>query len=49
VQRFVAVGTQGYQIQIVIVALLAAKLFVMDLKVLSGATDLAPPSIAPQY
>ena len=48
-QRFVAVGTQGYQIQIVIVALLAAKLFVMDLKVLSGATDLACPAIAPQY
>jgi hypothetical protein len=49
VQRFVAVGTERNQVQIVVVALLAAKLLVVDLKVLSRATDLALPSVAAQY
>ena len=42
-------GAQGNQIQIVIRALLAAKLFVMNLKVLSGTTNLALPAIPAQY
>jgi hypothetical protein len=43
-----AAGAQRYQIQIVIVPLPAAKLFVMDLKVLSGTTELTFPAIAAQ-
>lgn len=45
-QAFVTVGAQGNQVQVVIMALLAAKLFVMNLKVLHGTTDLASPTIA---
>jgi hypothetical protein len=37
------------QIQVVIIALLAAQLLVMDLKVLSGTADLAFPAIALQH
>ena len=44
-----AVGAQGNQVRIVIRALLAAQLLVVDLQVLSGTTDLASPAIAPQY
>ena len=44
-----AAGAQGNQIQVVIRALLAAQLLVVDLQVLSGTTDLASPAIAPQY
>ena len=44
-----AVGAKGNQIQIVIRALLAAKLLVMDLQVLPRTTDLALPAIATQY
>ena len=46
---FVAAGAEGNQVQIVIRALLAAPLLVMDLQVLSGTTDLALPAIATQY
>ena len=48
-QPFMAGGAQGNQVQIVIRALLAAQLLVVDLQVLSGTTDLASPAIAPQY
>ena len=44
-----AAGAQGNQVQIVIRALLAAQLLVVDLQVLSGAADLASPAIAAQY
>jgi hypothetical protein len=44
-----AVDAQGNQIQIVISALLAAQLLVVDMQVLSGTTDLASPTIAAQY
>ena len=44
-----AAGAQGNQVQIVIRALLTAQLLVVDLQVLSGATDLALPSVAAQY
>jgi hypothetical protein len=43
-----AVDAQGNQIRIVIRALLAAQLFVMDLQILFGAADLASPAIATQ-
>ena len=46
---FVTAGTQGNQVRVVIIALLAAELLVVDLQVLSGATDLALPAIATQY
>ena len=46
VQLFMAGGAKGNQIEIVIRALLAAKLLVMDLQVLPGTTDLALPAIA---
>jgi hypothetical protein len=46
VQRLVTVGAQGYQIRVTIVPLPAAKLFVMDLKVLLRAAELASPTIA---
>jgi hypothetical protein len=49
VLSFVTAGTQGNQVGVVIIALLAAELLVVDLKVLSGATDLALPAIATQY
>jgi hypothetical protein len=44
-----AASEQGNQIQFVIRALLAAKLLVVDLQVLSEAADLALPAIAAQY
>jgi hypothetical protein len=49
VQSFMAVDAQGNQIRIVIRALLAAQLFVMDVQVLSGAAVLTLPSIATQH
>ncbi len=49
VESFMAAGAQGDQVRIVIRALLAAQLLVMDLQVLSGTTDLALPAIAAQY
>ena len=49
VQAFMAAGAQGNQVQIVIRALLAAQLLVVDLQVLSGTTDLASPAIAAQH
>lgn len=49
VQLFMAGGAKGNQIEIVIRALLAAKLLVMNLQVLPGTTDLALPAIATQY
>ncbi len=44
-----AVDAQGDQIRIVIRALLAAQLLVMDLQVSPGTTELASPAIALQY
>ena len=44
-----ATGAQGDQIRVVIGALLAAQLLVVDLQVLSGTTDLASPTIPTQY
>jgi hypothetical protein len=44
-----ALGTQRNQIRVVIIALLAAQLLVMDVKVLSGTANLAFPAIALQY
>jgi hypothetical protein len=49
VQPFMAPGAQCNQIQIVIRALLAAQLLMVDLQVLRGATDLAFPAVAAQY
>jgi hypothetical protein len=49
VQLFMAAAAQGNQVQFVIRTLLAAKLLVVDLQVLSGAADLALPAIAAQY
>jgi hypothetical protein len=46
VQRFVAGSAQGNEVQIVIVALLAPVLLVVDMQILPGATDLASPAIA---
>jgi len=46
---FMAGGAQGYQVRVVIIALLATQLLVMDLKVLSGTANLAFPAIALQY
>jgi hypothetical protein len=46
VQLLMAGGAKGNQIEIVIRALLAAKLLVMDLQVLPRTTDLALPAIA---
>jgi hypothetical protein len=43
-----AACTEGNQVQVVIIALLAAELFVMDLKVLPGTAHLASPAIAAQ-
>jgi hypothetical protein len=45
----VAVGTQGDEVQIVFVALLAPQLLVVDLQILPGTADLASPAIALQY
>ena len=42
-------GAKGDQIRVVIVALLAAQLLVVDMKVLFGTTDLASPAIALQH
>jgi hypothetical protein len=44
-----AAGAQGNQVQVVIRALPATQLLVVDLQVLSGTTDLALPAIAAQY
>jgi hypothetical protein len=41
-------GAQGNQVRVVIVALLAAELLVVDLQVLSGTADLTLPAIAAQ-
>lgn len=41
--------TKGNQVRVVIVALLAAELLVVDLQILPGATDLALPPITTQY
>ena len=46
---FVTPGAQGDQVRVVIVALLAAELLVVDLQVLPGTADLASPAIATQY
>jgi hypothetical protein len=46
VQLLMAGGAKGNQVKIVIRALLAAKLLVMDLQVFPGTTDLALPAIA---
>jgi hypothetical protein len=48
-QVFMATSTKGNQIRGVIVALLTAQLFVMNLQGLPRATELAFPAIAPQY
>ena len=47
--EYVAFHAQGDQVRVVIIALLAAQLLVMDLKVLSGAADLTSPAIALQH
>jgi len=44
-----AAGAKCNQVQVVVAALLAPMLLVVDMQVLSGATDLACPAIAPQY
>ena len=49
VLTLMTVSAQGNQVQIVVVALLAAQFLVVDLQVLPGTTDLASPAIAPQY
>ena len=46
---FVAARAQRNQVLLVIVALLAAELLVMDLQILSGTADLASPTIAVQH
>lgn len=43
------VSAQGNEVEIVVVPLTAAQLFVMDLKVLPGTTGLASPVVAAQY
>jgi len=48
-QFFMAAGAQGDQIRVLVVALLTAQLFVMDLKVPSSTVNLTSPVIAPQY
>jgi hypothetical protein len=42
-------GAYGDQVQIVIWALPTAQVFVVDLQVLPGATDLASPGVAAQH
>ena len=49
VQGLMTGGAQGNQVRVVVVALLAAELFVVDVQILSGATDLASPAIATQH
>jgi hypothetical protein len=49
VQPFMATSAKRYQVQVVIVALLAAVLLVVDMQVFPGTTDLASPAIAAQY
>ena len=44
-ESFMAAGAQGDQVRIVIRALLAARLLVVDLEVLSATTDLALPQL----
>ena len=44
-----AAGAQGNEVQVVVVALLAAVLLVVDMQILPGTTNLACPAIAPQY
>src|SRR5713101_7295359 len=46
VQRFVAVGAQGDEVQFVVVALLAPQFFVVDMEISSRPTELASPTIA---
>lgn len=46
---FVTVSAQGDEVQIVVIALLAPQVLVMDLQDLPGTTDLASPAIAAQY
>ena len=46
---FVTAGAQGIRVRVVIIALLAAQLLGVDLQVLSGTTDLALPTVVPQY
>jgi len=43
-----AARTQRNKVQIVIVALLAPQLLVVDMQILPGTTELASPAIAPQ-
>jgi hypothetical protein len=47
--RRVAVKAQHNQIHFLILACVAAKLFVVDLKVGHGTAQLASPAISPQY
>jgi len=44
-----AAGAQADQVRVVIRAVLAAQLLVVDLQVLSGTTELALPAIAAQH
>jgi hypothetical protein len=48
-QCFVTVSTEGDEVQIVVVALLAPQLLVVDMQILPGTTELASPPIARQY
>ena len=41
--------TESDQIRIVVIALLAPQLLVVDLQILPGTTELASPAIASQY
>ena len=49
VQRFMVVSAESDQVQAVVSALLATQLFVVDLQVLPGTTDLASRTIAAQH
>jgi hypothetical protein len=49
VQSFMAVSAQGDEVQIVVVALLAPQLLVVDMQILLGTANLAFPPIALQY
>jgi hypothetical protein len=49
VLSFMALATERNQVQLVIRTLLATQLLVVELKVLSGTTALAPPAITAQY
>jgi hypothetical protein len=48
-QVFMAASAKDNQVRVVIVALLAAQLFVMDLEISPRTADLASPAVTAQY